>query len=122
MNSQSHLRRKYTYLHFSSPVRLEVKPPPRQARCGLPQRNRQHLQLSSAEPTLQDLAINGVTVPRSGQYRRPKMEIHVYIPSGKKVADAESLDEGFLEKTETEHAQLGGLCPVKTVKWAGGRW
>lgn len=102
MRSQSHLRKKYTYLHFSSPVRLEMKPPPRQVRCGFPLKCHQHIQPgSSADPTVQGLLINGVTVPLGAdQYRRPKMEIHVYVPSGKKGADAESLDEGFLEETD----------------------
>lgn len=94
--SQSHLRKKYTYLHFSSPVRFEVKPPPCPTRCGFQLKCRQHLQLGSpTNSTVQDLVI---PLARTDQYRRPKMEIHVYVPSGKNESLDEG-DEGFLEET-----------------------
>ncbi|KAH0631165.1 hypothetical protein JD844_005342 [Phrynosoma platyrhinos] len=110
--SRNGLGGKCTYLHFSSPVQLAVKPSPCKPWRDFPPGSKQHGLLAAprplVNPTVQNLMVNGMTCVPSllPQIRRPKTEIHVYVPNGKENTDVESLDEGFLEETENRPSTL----------------
>ncbi|XP_053122910.1 uncharacterized protein LOC128332554 [Hemicordylus capensis] len=111
VRASSRLKGKYSYFHFTSPVRLTVKPSLRNSRCDL-----QRVRLAALkpfDPAMQDLRVSGMTyrpLPRTDpslpQMRRPKLEIHVYIPNGKESIAAESSDEGFLEEMDNRFSTL----------------
>ncbi|KAJ7304373.1 hypothetical protein JRQ81_011926 [Phrynocephalus forsythii] len=111
------LERKHTYYHFSSPVRLAVKPPPYKPRSDFLLGSKQHGPQAACKPSAyhikQNLMVSGVTcgpLPRPGTSLlpqiRPKMELHVYVPNGKENTDAGSLDEGFLEEMDNRPSSL----------------
>ncbi|ETE64776.1 hypothetical protein L345_09459, partial [Ophiophagus hannah] len=104
VNLDNSLKKKCTYFHFSKPIRLTPKPvPPCKASRDILQRG--HRQL--AHHTAHDFIASGVNcrllwqrdLPLLPQMRRPKMELHVYLPSEK---DGEGVWE------EMEH-RLSGL-------------
>ncbi|KAJ6655613.1 hypothetical protein lerEdw1_004965 [Lerista edwardsae] len=118
-DSSSNARARYRYVHFSSPVQFAAKPSPCKARYDLSLGPQQPIQRRAlrpcADPMLQGLRVSGMTcvpMPRAEAsvlpcIKRPKMEIHIYVPKVKEIVDAESLDEGFLEDMDHQMTALG---------------
>ncbi|KAK9394805.1 hypothetical protein NXF25_015333 [Crotalus adamanteus] len=94
VNLDNSLKKKCTYFHFSKPIRLIPKPVPRKtSRDVLPCGRRQ-----LAHHTAHDFIVTGLNcrvlwqrdLPLLPKMRRPKLELHVYLPSEKDGAGARS--------------------------------
>ncbi|XP_025022480.1 uncharacterized protein LOC112540646 [Python bivittatus] len=106
MSLDNGLKNKHTYFHFSKPVRLAAKPGrPCKASRDVLQGPKQRGCARVAHHTMQDFTITGLNCRPPWhrdpsllpQIRRPKMELHVYVPSEKARAEVESWDEDVWE-------------------------
>ncbi|KAG8143049.1 hypothetical protein E2320_000330 [Naja naja] len=112
VNLDNSLKKKCTYFHFSKPIILTPKPvPPCKASHDILQHGRRQL----AHRTAHDFIVSGLNcrllwqrdLPLLPQMRRPKLELHVYLPSEK---DGEGVWQ------EMEHRLSGLSLQNSTLK------